>query len=208
MVNELQLEKEKFLETINELKKQFLIEEIAELDMKELIGRGEYGEVYKAEWRFSNVAVKKYYNLSDFYDEVDILKNIRHPNIVTLMAICKNPPMLITEYMALGDLGSVIHSNKKLSKKQLIEISVDIARGLIFLHTAVPSIVHRDLKSANCLVDKNFNVKICDFGLAKIKDTTLKDSSAFGTFPYMAPEVIIEQKYSVKSDVYAFGILL
>ena len=184
------------------------VEEIDGIDLAECIGRGEYGEVYKATWRYSEVAVKKFYNVDEFNDEAGILMNIRHPNIVLFMALCRNPPLIVTEYMDLGNLSTVIGSAMVLSRKQLVGMAVDIARGLVFLHSASPSIVHRDLKSANCLVDSRLCVKICDFGLAQAKNNTLKDTEAFGTFPYMAPEVITQQKYSVKSDVYAFGILL
>ena len=208
-INELQQENAKLLEKIEKLSKETSkIEEIESIEMKDCIGRGEFGEVYRAEWRFTDVAVKKFYNDKDYNDELEILKNIRHPNIILLMAICKNPPLLITEYMELGSLSTVLHSNMSITHKNLIKMAIDVASGLLFLHTASHSIVHRDLKSANCLVNSFFQVKICDFGLARIKNTTLKDTKACGTIPYMSPEVLLEQKYSVKSDVYAFGILL
>lgn len=199
---------EKLKKTVEELKKHGGIEEIDEIALLECIGRGEYGEVYKAKWRFTDVAAKKFYRIEDFNDEVNVLRNIRHPNIVLLMAICKNPPILVTEYMDQGNLSTFLSSPVVLSMNQLVKLALDVAKGLIFLHTASPPLLHRDLKSANCLIDSTFHVKICDFGLAQAKESTLKDTAAFGTFPYMAPEVITEQKYSVKSDIYAFGILL
>lgn len=185
--------------------------DISEIKILEIIGRGEYGEVSKGIWRSTEIALKKF-NVDDkteFLSELEVLKSIRHPNIVLFMGACMSPPLIVTEYISQGSLSHLLHETlDHLSMPQLIGMAVDIARGLLFLHTSKPPIVHRDLKPANCLVDTHYRVKICDFGLARVKENTIRDSGAFGTIPYMAPEVISEQRYSLKSDCYAFGILL
>lgn len=124
------------------------------------------------------------------------------------MGICRDPPLMITEYIELGSLSSVLHSSMHLTAKELLRMGLDICQGLLFLHSSPQAILHRDLKSDNCLVDSHLRVKICDFGLARFKNTVLKDTNPLGTFAYMAPEVVANQKYSSKSDVYAFGMLL
>lgn len=184
------------------------IEEIQNILIENCIGRGEFGEVYKGKWRNTEVAVKKFFNSQDFCDEVQVLACLRHPNIVLLMGVNSQDRMLVTEYMERGNLSQVLLSDLRIKRTKLIQFAIDIIEGLLFLHSAQPFVVHRDLKSANCLVDRNFRVKIADFGLARVRDNTLQDSETFGTFPYMSPEVIAIQKYSKKSDVYAFGVLL
>ncbi|CAG9321427.1 unnamed protein product [Blepharisma stoltei] len=183
----------------------------SEIKVLEVIGRGQYGEVSKGIWRSTEIALKKFSlaDTAEFLTELEVLKNIRHPNIVLFMGACMNPPIIMTEYISQGSLSHLLHeTHEPLSLSQLVGMAVDIARGLLFLHTCKPPIVHRDLKPGNCLVDSHCRVKICDFGLARVKENTIRDSGAYGTYPYVAPEIITEHKYSLKSDIFAFGMLL
>lgn len=182
-----------------------------EIELKEKVGQGEFGDVYKAVWKLTPVAVKlfKLDDISEFKSEIEIVKRMRHPNIVQYLGMCHSSPMMVMEFMPLGSLRNVLHDTRhNLNLKLCIEMGLDIARGMYFLHTHDPPILHRDLKAANCLVDSNYSVKLCDFGLARLKECSIKDSRLIGTPQYMAPEVIKDQIYSIKSDVYSFGILL
>lgn len=88
-------------------------------------------------------------------------------------------------------------------------MALDVARGMNYLHSCTPVIVHRDLKSPNLLVDKNWVVKVCDFGLSRIKHNTfLSSKSTAGTPEWMAPEVLRNEPSNEKSDVYSFGVIL
>lgn len=88
-------------------------------------------------------------------------------------------------------------------------MAIDVAKGMNCLHTSVPTIVHRDLKSPNLLVDNNWNVKVCDFGLSRLKHSTfLSSKSTAGTPEWMAPEVLRNEQSNEKCDVYSFGVIL
>jgi serine/threonine protein kinase len=112
--------------------------------------------------------------------------------------------------MPNGDVHSVVHNNQnKLSVLKLLKMGRDVAYGMNWLHLSKPPIIHRDLKPNNLLVDANWNVKVCDFGLSAFQRTeTLQDTGvAPGTPLWMAPEVLMGKPLSEKADVYAFGIV-
>ncbi|KAK1313433.1 Serine/threonine-protein kinase EDR1 [Acorus calamus] len=112
--------------------------------------------------------------------------------------------------MARGSLFRILHRpNFQLDEKRRIKMALDVAKGMNCLHTSTPTIVHRDLKSPNLLVDKNWNVKVCDFGLSRLKHNTfLSSKSTAGTPEWMAPEVLRNEQSNEKCDVYSFGIIL
>ncbi|KAG4395492.1 hypothetical protein AAZX31_20G215600 [Glycine max] len=180
---------------------------------------GSYGEVYHADWNGTEVAVKKFLDqdfsgaaLSEFKREVRIMRRLRHPNIVLFMGAVTRPPNLsiISEYLPRGSLYRILHrSNYQIDEKRRIKMALDVARGMNCLHTSTPTIVHRDLKSPNLLVDKNWNVKVCDFGLSRLKHNTfLSSKSTAGTPEWMAPEVLRNEPSNEKCDVYSFGVIL
>ena len=179
-----------------------------DLKIEGVFGRGQSGEVFKAEWRNCLVAVKRFYDKDEFWAELEVLGTIRHPNVVMIMAVNLNEKMIVQEFMGYGSLNQFLQSGMELSRLQKIEMALDVIEGLVFLHSSIPPVIHRDLKSANCLVDRRFQVKIADFGLARIRANSFRDTQTLGTAAYMAPEVIMNQKYSTKSDIYSFGILL
>ncbi|KAJ8760737.1 hypothetical protein K2173_017847 [Erythroxylum novogranatense] len=185
----------------------------------ERIGLGSYGEVYRADWNGTEVAVKKFLDqdfsgaaLAEFKREVRIMRRLRHPNVVLFMGAVTRPPNLsiISEFLPRGSLYRIIHRpNCQIDEKRRIKMALDVARGMNCLHTSTPTIVHRDLKSPNLLVDKNWNVKVCDFGLSRLKHNTfLSSKSTAGTPEWMAPEVLRNEPSNEKCDVYSFGVIL
>ncbi|XP_059303398.1 probable serine/threonine-protein kinase SIS8 isoform X2 [Lycium ferocissimum] len=184
-----------------------------EITLGERIGLGSYGEVYRGDWHGTEVAVKKFLDqditgesLEEYKSEVMIMKRVRHPNVVLFMGAVTRPPNLsiITEFLHRGSLYRLIHrSNNQLDERRRLRMALDTARGMNYLHNCTPVIVHRDLKSPNLLVDKNWVVKVCDFGLSKMKHNTfLSSRSTAGTAEWMAPEVLrnepSDEKYVLK----------
>ncbi|XP_030946385.1 probable serine/threonine-protein kinase SIS8 isoform X3 [Quercus lobata] len=199
----------------------------------ERIGIGSYGEVYRADWngtrivRFNvsyvnsivEVAVKKFLDqdfsgdsLVQFKSEVEIMLRLRHPNVVLFMgAVTRSPHFsILTEFLPRGSLYRLLHRpNPPIDEKRRMRMALDVAKGMNYLHTSHPPIVHRDLKSPNLLVDKNWVVKVCDFGLSRTKHHTfLSSQSTAGTPEWMAPEVLRNERANEKCDVYSFGIIL
>ncbi|XP_076899014.1 putative serine/threonine-protein kinase SIS8 isoform X2 [Bidens hawaiensis] len=183
------------------------------------IGIGSYGEVYRSEWNGTEVAVKKFMNqdisgdaLTQFKGEVEIMLRLRHPNVVLFMGAVTRPPNLsiLTEFLPRGSLFKLLHrSNVQLDERRRMRMALDVAKGMNYLHTSNPIIVHRDLKTPNLLVDKNWVVKVCDFGMSRMKHHTfLSSKSTAGTPEWMAPEVLRNEPSNEKCDVYSFGVIL
>ncbi|KAG6775187.1 hypothetical protein POTOM_018621 [Populus tomentosa] len=185
----------------------------------ERIGLGSYGEVYNADWNGTEVAVKKFLDqdfsgaaLDEFKREVRIMRRLRHPNVVLFMGAVTRPPNLsiITEFLPRGSLYRILHRPQcQIDEKRRIKMALDVARGMNCLHASTPTIVHRDLKSPNLLVDENWTVKVCDFGLSRLKHNTfLSSKSTAGTPEWMAPEVLRNEPSNEKCDIYSFGVIL
>ncbi|KAH7651963.1 sterile alpha motif and leucine zipper containing kinase AZK protein [Dioscorea alata] len=190
-----------------------------DLQIGERIGLGSCGEVYRAEWNGTEVAVKKFLNqdlsgdaVEQFKCEVRIMLRLRHPNVVLFMGAVTRPPNLsiLTEFLPRGSLYRLLHRpNVQLDEKRRLRMALDVAKGMNYLHTSHPTIVHRDLKTPNLLVDKNWVVKVCDFGLSRLKHHTfLSSKSTAGTPEWMAPEVLRNEPSNEKCDVYSFGVIL
>ncbi|KAL9168046.1 hypothetical protein ABFS82_05G135800 [Erythranthe guttata] len=190
-----------------------------DLQIGERIGIGSYGEVYRAEWNGTEVAVKKFMKqdisdnaLAQFKCEVEIMLRLRHPNVVLFMGAVTCPPnmSILTEFLPRGSLYKLLHRpNIQLDEKLRIKMALDVAKGMNYLHSSHPIIVHRDLKTLNLLVDKNWVVKVCDFGMSRLQHHTfLSSKSAAGTAEWMAPEVLRSEPSNEKSDVYSFGVIL
>ncbi|XP_076951566.1 putative receptor-like protein kinase At1g80640 [Bidens hawaiensis] len=185
----------------------------------EILGSGGFGCVYKARLDDDSfVAVKKLDNqsrdaLKEFQTEVDILSKVQHPNIITLLGYCVHDEtkLLVYELMQNGSLDAQLHGpscGSNLTWYGRMKIALDTARGLEYLHEhCKPSVIHRDLKSSNILLDSRFNAKLSDFGLA-VMDGANKNIKLSGTLGYVAPEYLLDGKLTDKSDVYAFGVVL
>ncbi|XP_039071324.1 serine/threonine-protein kinase pakF-like isoform X2 [Hibiscus syriacus] len=168
---------------------------------------------------FSDVAIKIFPNLEysddviiSFKQEVSLMKRLRHPNVLLFMGAVTSPERLciVTEFLSRGSLFRLLQKNAaKLEGRRCVHMALDIARGMNYLHHYNPPIVHRDLKSSNLLVDKNWTVKVGDFGLSRLKHATyLSSMSGKGTPQWMAPEVLRNEPSNEKSDVYSFGVVL
>ncbi|KAK9127647.1 hypothetical protein Syun_016444 [Stephania yunnanensis] len=155
-----------------------------DLILKEKVGAGSFGTVHHADWNGSDVAVKILMEqdfhperFKEFLREVAIMKRLRHPNIVLFMgAVTKSPHLsIVTEYLSRGSLYRLLHKSgarEVLDERRRLNMAYDVAKGMNYLHRRNPPIVHRDLKSPNLLVDKKYTVKVCDFGLSRLKANT------------------------------------
>uniref|UniRef100_J3MCP9 non-specific serine/threonine protein kinase n=1 Tax=Oryza brachyantha TaxID=4533 RepID=J3MCP9_ORYBR len=190
-----------------------------EITLGERVGLGSFGEVYRGEWHGTEVAVKKFLQqdissdaLEEFRTEIQIMKRLRHPNVVLFMGAVTRVPNLsiVSEFLPRGSLFRLIHRpNNQLDERRRIRMALDVARGMNYLHNCSPVIVHRDLKSPNLLVDKNWVVKVCDFGLSRMKNSTfLSSRSTAGTAEWMAPEVLRNEPSDEKCDVFSYGVIL
>lgn len=186
-----------------------------QLELKQEIGRGSFGQVFKGTWRGTEVAIKripanciKESDTRDFMKEAFILRQLRHPNVLQVLGASMNPPCIVTEYMPRGNLFQLIHDrNVPLPWSMIRKIALDVCKGMSYLHGCTPPLIHRDLKPHNLLVDENWRVKVCDFGLSKFVDSK-HVMTACGTPAYAAPEVLRNSDYSMSADVYSFAIVL
>ncbi|KAF8394683.1 hypothetical protein HHK36_020900 [Tetracentron sinense] len=190
-----------------------------DLTIGEQIGQGSCGTVYHGLWYGSDVAVKVFskHEYSDdvilsFRQEVSLMKRLRHPNVLLFMGAVTSPQRLciVTEFLPRGSLFRLLQrSTSRLDWRRRVHIALDIARGINYLHHCNPPIIHRDLKSSNLLVDKNWTVKVGDFGLSRLKlETYLITKTGKGTPQWMAPEVLRNEPSDEKSDVYSYGVIL
>lgn len=190
---------------------------VHEVELGEMINQGGFSIVQRGVWRGANVAVKLIVDpiitselLEEFENEVNMLAYLRHPNTILLMGVNMEPPHLaiMTEYASRGSLFEFLHkSREQLSEERKTHIVKQVAQVFEFYHYS--GVTHRDLKSLNVLLDANFNVKICDFGLARFQSELNRGRMQFsGTPSYMAPELFKKQAIDGKVDVFAFGTLL
>lgn len=189
-----------------------------------LIGEGGFGKVYKGRFDNGQVIAVKRLNLEglqgnqEFIIEVLMLSLLHHPNLVTLIGYCAegDQRLLVYEYMPRGSLSDhlydIEHDKDVLDWNTRVKIAAGAARGLEHLHCeAKPPVIYRDLKSANILLDVEFNPKLSDFGLAKlgpIGDNTHVSTRVMGTYGYCAPEYALTGKLTLKSDIFSFGVVL
>ncbi|KAA8546268.1 hypothetical protein F0562_002993 [Nyssa sinensis] len=203
---------------------EFDADEICNLDENNLIGSGGTGKVYRLDLKKDGgtVAVKQLWKgngVKVLAAEMEILGKIRHRNILKLYACLMKggSNLLVFEYMANGNLFEALHREIKSQQPELdwyqrYRIALGAAKGLAYLHhDCFPSIIHRDIKSTNILLDEDYEPRIADFGVAKIAEGSLRVSQAScfaGTYGYIAPELAYTLKVTEKSDVYSFGVVL
>ncbi|XP_042433217.1 serine/threonine-protein kinase STY17-like isoform X1 [Zingiber officinale] len=186
------------------------------LKMGKKIACGSCGDLYRATYLGQDVAVKilKAEKLNEamaleFNQEVEILRKVHHNNVVSFIGACTKPNefCIVTEYMTGGNLYDYLHKDHMtLELPQLLKFAIDICKGMDYLHEN--NIIHRDLKTANLLMDANNVVKVADFGVARFQNEEGIMTAETGTYRWMAPEVINHQLYDHKADVFSFAIVL
>ncbi|XP_050210217.1 G-type lectin S-receptor-like serine/threonine-protein kinase At1g11410 isoform X2 [Mercurialis annua] len=193
------------------------------------LGQGGFGSVYKVynslQGRLDNgkeIAVKilgenSGQGIEEFKNEVILIGKLQHKNLVKLLGCCieGKEAMLVYEYLSNKSLDLLLFDEARrsiLDWRQRFKIIVGIARGILYLHQdSRLRIIHRDLKTNNILLDEKMNPKISDFGIARIsndENVQEKTNKVVGTFGYMSPEYVVFGKYSLKSDVYSYGVIL
>ncbi|XP_045855872.1 tyrosine-protein kinase Fer [Meles meles] len=189
-----------------------------DVTLGELLGKGNFGEVYKGILKDKTaVAVKTCKEdlpqelKIKFLQEAKILKQYDHPNIVKLIGVCtqRQPIYIIMELVPGGDFLSFLRKKKdEIKLKQLVKFSLDAASGMSYLESK--NCIHRDLAARNCLVGENNVLKISDFGMSRQEDGGVYSSSGLKQIPikWTAPEALNYGRYSSESDVWSFGILL
>ncbi|KAF5954859.1 hypothetical protein HYC85_007715 [Camellia sinensis] len=191
--------------------------------VENVIGEGGYGIVYKGVLQDGSVvAVKNLLNNKgqaekEFKVEVEAIGKVKHKHLVGLLGYCAEGAkrLLIYEYVDNGNLEQWLHGDvgpvSPLTWDIRIQIAVGTAKGLAYLHEGLePKVVHRDVKSSNILLDRKWNPKVSDFGLAKLlgAEKSYVTTRVMGTFGYVSPEYASTGMLNEGSDVYSFGVLL
>jgi serine/threonine protein kinase len=187
-----------------------------EIEIRHKIGDGSFGVVHEAVWRKTPIAVKvlavhKNVDITEFRTEFEALTKLHHPNIMQLFGVCslEKPYNIIIELM-VSNIATC--NSRNISKHRAINISIDIMRGLAYMHNRTPKcLIHRDLKPTNILLTQSGRVKIADFGISCFQTDSkeiYKMTGETGTYRYMAPEVLKSERYGTPVDIYSFGMIL
>ncbi|XP_071729704.1 serine/threonine-protein kinase STY13-like [Rutidosis leptorrhynchoides] len=196
--------------------------DLKRLNMGPAFAQGTFGKLYKGSYNGEDVAIKLLERPEDnvdkanlleqqFQQEVMMLADKKHPNIVRFIGACYKPTVwcIVTEYAKGGSVRQFLsrrRDKKSVPLKLAIKQALDVAKGMEFIHGV--GVIHRDLKSDNLLIASDRSIKIADFGFARIEAQTENMTPEMGTYRWMAPEMIQRRTYTQKVDVYSFGIVL
>ena len=180
------------------------------------LGAGQFGEVWEGLWNNStSVAVKTLkpgtMSPSEFLQEAALMKSLRHPKLIQLYAVCtrEEPIYIVTELMKHGSLLEYLRGEgRSLKLPQLVDMSAQVAAGMAYLEEQ--NYIHRDLAARNILVGEHLICKVADFGLARVIDEDIYEAHTGAKFPikWTAPEAAMYNRFTIKSDVWSFGIVL
>ncbi|CAI5739419.1 unnamed protein product [Hyaloperonospora brassicae] len=191
--------------------------------VQQLLSRGGYGEVYIGRYQGRQVAVKmllpekkkEMSHVNAFLCEVKLMACLDHPRIVTFIGVAWDQLVdicVVSEYMSGGDLKAVLTEYENRDHPigfdhMKVKIALHVATALTYLHSCSPPVIHRDLKSKNILLDESMNAKVTDFGISRERiDATM--TGGVGTSFWMAPEVMMGERYDDKVDMFSFGVVL
>ncbi|OQS03378.1 kinase, partial [Thraustotheca clavata] len=189
----------------------------AQLQLEKVIGYGSFAEVWKGRYNGNTVAIKKLQNnrssnndIQDFINEIVLTKSFKNPNIISIIGVAWTSPadiQSVMEFMDQGDLRDYLSNTTTIdfTWEQKLFFLKSIVNGLVYLHSL--SIIHRDLKSRNVLVDSRNGVKLVDFGIAK-EDIQGTMTMGVGTYRWMAPEVLQDSSYTLAADIYSLGMIM
>jgi len=189
-----------------------------EIEEGELIGKGQYGEVFRGRCRGYDVAIKVLKKrktddqMQNFRREVEIMSRIRFPNVCLLLGACTDPSYfcIVQEYLSGGTLAEAIEKDRlPTSFYGRMRWASHVARGMLWIHSN--GVLHRDLKLENLILDKHNEVKVADFGLSDTVESSQliwDERGRKGSPLYMAPEVLQKKGLDNKVDIYAFGLIL
>ncbi|POM59048.1 Protein kinase [Phytophthora palmivora] len=195
----------------------------AQLHFLRLLAKGGSGEVWLGQYETRYVAMKCLLPtkredpeaLEQFAEEIRMASLLAHPRIVAFCGVAWQSLLhlcAVTEYMPRGDLESLLANpiaQKELSwNREKLTLSSDIVEALVYLHSLVPIVIHRDLKSKNVLLDRRLRAKLSDFGLSRERSVEDTMTNGIGTILWSAPEVLEGKRYDEKSDLFSFGVVL
>eukprot|EP01132_Coremiostelium_polycephalum_P006275 gene6275-7818_t len=218
--NKVEISQLAFEVTVNSNK--FSVIPYSDLKMGPQLGSGSFANVYRGLWNQSEVAIKvlnidedddSTERFREFRNEAQITGELHHENIVSLKCVSLNPFCIITELLQFGDLSKFIRNTPdSFSWGLVLRLAIDIAKGMNFLHSCKPKVVHRDLKSANILLGgqsiDTIIAKVSDFGLSiKPFGREVKGRKVWN-WRWLAPEIMMNNQYNEKVDVYSFAIVL
>uniref|UniRef100_A0A6B2L552 Protein kinase domain-containing protein n=1 Tax=Arcella intermedia TaxID=1963864 RepID=A0A6B2L552_9EUKA len=204
---------------LQQLSSQWVIQH-SDLTFGPVLGQGLTSVVHKGSFKEQEVAIKvlkleeQQQDLKDFKEELFIMSQLKAHEIVHFYGVVLEPKwMIVMEFCPNGSLYHyIIKPNSEVTWERILKWCIELARGINSLHNCKPPLVHRDLKTLNLLLDRDFNIKICDFGLSRYTQGKQCDDATLvklrGTYAYTAPELNSSKQYTAKSDIYSCGVIM